>query len=118
MGAHGPYGLAPPPMLRVAPFRLVRGAGHIFDLLDVLHRDRLALRIHDGAFSAMDLTARHPRTGELLSTVKFMVQTLAAADELQRDLQRELTYDGLRPPRQRAARGPAVPAEGPNLPRA
>ncbi len=23
----------------------------------------------------MDLTARHPRTGELLSTVKFMVQT-------------------------------------------
>lgn len=59
-------------------------------------RDRLALRIHDGAFSAMDLTARHPRTDELLSTVKFMVQTLAAADELQRDLQRELTYDGLR----------------------
>jgi transposase-like protein len=63
---------------------------------DVLHRDRLSLRIHDGAFSAMDLTARHPRTGELLSTVKFMVQTLAAAGELQRDLQRELTYDGLR----------------------
>ncbi|WP_375546827.1 hypothetical protein [Streptomyces gossypii] len=26
-------------------------------MLDVLHRDRLALRIHDGAFSAMDLTA-------------------------------------------------------------
>ncbi|MFI6408531.1 hypothetical protein [Streptomyces sp. NPDC050548] len=49
-------------------------------------------RPHDGAFSAMDLTARHPRTGELLSTVKFMVQTLAAAG----DLQRELTYDGLR----------------------
>ncbi|GAA4887003.1 hypothetical protein GCM10023237_00070 [Streptomyces coeruleoprunus] len=44
----------------------------------------------------MDLTGRHPRTGELLSTVKFMVQTLAAAGELQRDLQRELTYDGLR----------------------
>ncbi|MGW1110851.1 recombinase family protein [Streptomyces albidoflavus] len=64
-------------------FRLVRGNQHI---LDVLHRDRLALRIHDGAFSAMDLTARHPRTGELLSTVKFMVQTLAAAGELQRDL--------------------------------
>ncbi|MFF3950547.1 recombinase family protein [Streptomyces sp. NPDC001902] len=77
-------------------FRLVRGTGHILDVLDVLHRDRLALRIHDGAFSAMDLTARHPRTGELLSTVKFMVQTLAAACELQRDLQRELTYDGLR----------------------
>lgn len=44
----------------------------------------------------MDLTARHPRTGELMSTVKFMVQTLAGAGELQRDLQRELTYDGLR----------------------
>ncbi|MER7874946.1 hypothetical protein ABTY63_15490 [Streptomyces solisilvae] len=38
----------------------------------------------------MDLTARHPRTGELLSTVKFMVQTLAAAGELRRGL----TYDG------------------------
>ncbi|MFF1641755.1 hypothetical protein ACFVXA_29910 [Streptomyces sp. NPDC058246] len=50
-------------------FRLVRGTGHILDVLDVLHRDRLALRIHCGAFSAMDLTARHPRTGELLSTV-------------------------------------------------
>lgn len=50
-------------------FRLVRGTGHILDVLDVLHRDRLALRIHDGAFSAMDLTARHPRTGELLEPV-------------------------------------------------
>lgn len=60
-------------------FRLVRGTQHILDVLDVLHTGRLALRIHDGAFSAMDLTARHPRTGELLSTVKFMVQTLAAA---------------------------------------
>ncbi|MFJ6752083.1 recombinase family protein [Streptomyces sp. NPDC091266] len=27
-------------------FRLVRGTGHIVDVLDVLHRDRLALRIH------------------------------------------------------------------------
>ncbi|WP_249375565.1 hypothetical protein [Streptomyces sp. I05A-00742] len=33
-------------------FRLVRGNQHILDVLDVLHRDRLALRIHDGAFSA------------------------------------------------------------------
>ncbi|MEU8433867.1 hypothetical protein AB0F18_13265 [Streptomyces sp. NPDC029216] len=74
-------------------FRLVRGTGHV---LDVLHRDQVALRIHDGAFSAMGPTVRHPRTGELLSTVKFMVQTLAAAGGLQRDLQRELTYDGLR----------------------
>ncbi|MFI9025530.1 hypothetical protein [Streptomyces sp. NPDC053560] len=50
-----------------------------------------------GAFSAMDLTARHSRTGALLSTVRFMLQPLAAAGELQRDLQRELTsYDGLR----------------------
>jgi len=76
--------------------RLVRGTGHILDVLDVLHRDQVALHIHAGAFSAMDLTARHPRIGELLSTGKFMVQTLAAAGELQRELQRELTYDGLR----------------------
>jgi len=53
--------------------RLVRGTGPILDVLDVLHPDRLALRIHDGTFSAMDLTARHPCSGELLSTVKFMV---------------------------------------------
>ncbi len=39
-------------------FRLVRGTQHILDVLDVLHTGRLALRIHDGAFSAMDLTAR------------------------------------------------------------
>ncbi|MDT0347750.1 recombinase family protein [Streptomyces litchfieldiae] len=95
-------------------FRLVRGTQHILDVLDVLHRDRLALRIHDGAFSAMDLTARHPRTGELLSTVKFMVQTLAAAGELQRDLQRELTYDGLRAAEAKGNKGgrrPAIPAD-------
>ena len=54
--------------------------------------DRLALRIHDGEFSAVDLTARHPRTGELPSTVKFIVQALASFGELQG----ELTYDGLR----------------------
>ncbi|MGW0390615.1 recombinase family protein [Streptomyces sp. NPDC003042] len=98
-------------------FRLVRGTGHILDVLDVLdvlHRDQVALRIHDGAFSAMDLTARHPRTGELLSTVKFMVQTLAAAGELQRDLQRELTYDGLRAAEAKGSKGgrrPAVAAD-------
>ncbi|MDX3233319.1 recombinase family protein [Streptomyces sp. ME19-01-6] len=95
-------------------FRLVRGTGHILDVRDVLHRDQVALRIHDGAFSAMDLTARHPRTGELLSTVKFMVQTLAAAGELQRDLQRELTYDGLRAAEAKGSKGgrrPAIPAE-------
>ncbi|WP_326770672.1 recombinase family protein (plasmid) [Streptomyces sp. NBC_01591] len=91
-------------------FRLVRGTQHILDVLDVLHRDRLALRIHDGAFSAMDLTARHPRTGELLSTVKFMVQTLAAAGELQRDLQGELTYDGLRAAEAKGKKGGRCPA--------
>ncbi|MFD0385836.1 recombinase family protein [Streptomyces stramineus] len=86
-------------------FRLVRGNQHILDVLEVLHRDQLALRIHDGAFSAMDPTARHPRTGELLSTVKFMVETLAAAGELQRDLQRELTHDGLRAAETKGAKG-------------
>ncbi|MGW7103273.1 recombinase family protein [Streptomyces sp. NPDC054838] len=91
-------------------FRLVRGTGHILDVLDFLHRDQVALRIHDGAFSAMDLTARHPRTGELLSTVKFMVQTLAAAGELQRDLQRELTYDGLRAAEAKGNKGGRRPA--------
>ncbi|WP_331732129.1 recombinase family protein [Streptomyces sp. NBC_00989] len=91
-------------------FRLVRSTGHILDVLDVLHREQVALRIHDGAFSAMDLTARHPRTGELLSTVKFMVQTLAAAGELQRDLQRELTYDGLRAADAKGSKGGRRPA--------
>ncbi|KJY41965.1 hypothetical protein VR41_10010 [Streptomyces sp. NRRL B-1568] len=95
------------PMIRLP---LVRGTGHILDVLDVLHRDQVALRIHDGAFSAMDLTARHPRTGELLSTVKFMVQTLAAAGELQRDLQRELTYDGLRAAEAKGNKGGRRPA--------
>ncbi|WP_404795442.1 serine integrase family protein [Streptomyces tendae] len=88
----------------------MRGTGHILDVLGVLHRDRLALRIHDGAFCGMDLTARHPRTGELLSTVKFMVQTLAAAGELQRDLQRELTYDGLRAAEAKGNMGGRLPA--------
>ncbi|MFJ7423994.1 recombinase family protein [Streptomyces uncialis] len=50
-------------------FRLVRGTGHILDLLDILHGDQVALHMHDGAFSVMDLTAcsaagRHPRTGD------------------------------------------------------
>ncbi|KAK1184503.1 recombinase family protein [Streptomyces sp. NBS 14/10] len=90
-------------------FRLVRGTGHILDVLDGLHRDQVALRIHDGAFSPMDLTARHPRTGELLSTVKFMVQTLTAAGELQRDFQRELTYDGLRAAAAKGSKGSAAP---------
>ncbi|MFE4336954.1 hypothetical protein ACFRQM_48865 [Streptomyces sp. NPDC056831] len=40
----------------------------------------VALRIHNGAFPAMGLTARHPGTGELLSTGKFTAQTVAAGD--------------------------------------
>ncbi|MET9994159.1 hypothetical protein ABZ061_31915 [Streptomyces mutabilis] len=35
-----------------------RGTGHILDVPDVLHGDQFTLCIHDGAFSAMDLTAR------------------------------------------------------------
>lgn len=54
--------------------------------------------------------ATRPRTGELLSTVKFMVQTLAAAGELQRDLQRELTYDGLRAAEAKGNKGGRCPA--------
>ncbi|WP_411115459.1 recombinase family protein [Streptomyces sp. 029-5] len=50
-------------------YRLVRGTGHILDVFDVLRRYQVGLRIHGGAFSVMGLTARHPRTGELLSTV-------------------------------------------------
>ncbi|MEU6201230.1 hypothetical protein [Streptomyces sp. NPDC047061] len=61
-------------------FRLVRGTGHILDVLDDLHRDQAALRICEGAVSAMDPTARHSRTGELLSTAKFMAQTLAVGE--------------------------------------
>ncbi|MFJ5115762.1 hypothetical protein ACIQAD_34495 [Streptomyces sp. NPDC088551] len=49
--------------------RLVRGTGHILDVLGILHRYQMGLHIHGGAFSVMGLTARHPRTGELLSTV-------------------------------------------------
>ncbi|WP_381568580.1 hypothetical protein [Streptomyces eurythermus] len=95
-------------------FRLVRGTGHILDVLDVLHRDRLALRVQDGAFPAMDLTARHPRPGEPLSTVKFMVQSLAAAGEPQCNLQRELTHEGLRAAEAKGSTGgrrPDVPAD-------
>ncbi|WP_235023617.1 recombinase family protein [Streptomyces sp. WAC05374] len=82
-------------------FRLVRVNQHSLDVFDVLHRDRLALRIHDGAFSAMDSPPATPRTGELLSTVKFTVQTLAAAGELQR----ALTYDGLRAAEAKGSKG-------------
>ncbi|MEU8762725.1 hypothetical protein [Streptomyces sp. NPDC048659] len=45
-----------------------------------------------------------------MSTVKFMVQTLAAAGELQRDLQRELTYDGLRAAEAKGNKGVRRPA--------
>lgn len=62
------------------------------------------------ASSSCQRTARHPRTGELLSTVKFMVQTLAAAGELQRGLQRELTYDELRAAEAKGNKGGRRPA--------
>ncbi len=52
---------------------------------------------------------RSPNT-ELLSTVKFMAQTVAAAGELQRDLQRELTYDGLRAAEAKGNKGGRRPA--------
>lgn len=39
-----------------------------------------------------------------------MVQPLTAAGELQRDLQRELTYDGLRAAEAKAAKGGRRPA--------
>ncbi|MFJ1751829.1 hypothetical protein [Kitasatospora sp. NPDC088134] len=42
--------------------------------------------------------------------MKFMVQTLAAAGELQRDLQRELTYDGLRAAEAKGDKGGRRPA--------
>ncbi|MFE5539612.1 hypothetical protein ACFQ78_28215 [Streptomyces sp. NPDC056519] len=43
-------------------------------MLDLPHRDQVALRTHDGAFCATDLTARHPRTGEVLSTMTVVLQ--------------------------------------------
>lgn len=50
---------------------------------------------------------RVSRTGELLSTVKFMVQTLAAAGELQR----EPTCDGLRAAEAKGSKGGRRPAQ-------
>ncbi|MGQ4483047.1 hypothetical protein [Streptomyces sp. SAS_276] len=58
-------------------------------------------------------TARHSRSGELLFTAKFMVQTLAAAGELQGDLQHKLTHYELRAAEARSSKGgrrPAAPA--------
>ncbi|MFE4424862.1 transposase [Streptomyces sp. NPDC056817] len=46
----------------------------------------------------MDLTARHPRTGELLSTVKFIVQTLAAIGEPQREPRSPHSHNRSHPP--------------------
>ncbi|XVQ15496.1 recombinase family protein [Spirillospora sp. CA-255316] len=91
-------------------FRLVRGTQHILNVLDTAAVSPCASTT---ARSPRWLTARHPRSGELLSTVKFMVQALAAAGELQRDLQRELTYDGLRAAEAKGNKGgrrPAIPA--------
>ncbi|MFJ8546603.1 recombinase family protein [Streptomyces sp. NPDC093586] len=55
-------------------FRLVRGTGHILDVLDVLHRDRLALHIHDGAFSGFGISrflAGRPMAGEKRTNATF-----------------------------------------------
>lgn len=89
-------------------FRLVRGNQHILDVLDVLHLDRLALRIHDGAFSAMDLTARHPRTDELLSTVKFIRQQGRTPPRRRGRADRRRTH--------RVPRGPLHRSPGPRPP--
>ncbi|MFD3514442.1 hypothetical protein [Streptomyces sp. NPDC058657] len=61
----------------VEPALGTQGSGSV-----VPHRDQVAVRIHDGAFSAMDLTARHRRTA---IHREVHGQTLAAAGELQRD---------------------------------
>jgi len=61
-------------------FRLVRGTGHILDVLDVLHADRLALRIHDGAFSAMDLTGPAPELPVVLDVPGKVADFLRSAD--------------------------------------
>ncbi|WP_328691772.1 hypothetical protein OHT20_03455 [Streptomyces caniferus] len=42
----------------ISKIRLVRGIGHILDVLDVLHRDQVALRIHDGACLVQITVAR------------------------------------------------------------
>jgi hypothetical protein len=67
--------------------------------------------VHNRVSSSHLHPFQRPKFGELLSTVKFTVQTLAAAGELQRDLQRELTYDGLlaaEAENSKGARRPAV----------
>ncbi|MET9243043.1 hypothetical protein [Nonomuraea sp. NPDC003709] len=82
-------------------FRLVRGTGHILDVLDVLHRDQVALRIHDGAFL---------RYGPHRPSPAHRGVAVHAAGELQR----ELTYDGLRAAEAKGSKGrrrPAVAAE-------
>ncbi|GHH25676.1 hypothetical protein [Streptomyces lanatus] len=73
---------------------------------------------HSGPTGSKGATARSPRgtsppvtrTGEFLSTVKFTVQTLAVTGELQRDLQRELTHDGLRAAEAKGSKGGRRPA--------
>lgn len=91
-------------------FRLVRSVRDILDVLDLFHSRGLFLKIHDGAFSSIDLTARNKNTGELDSSVKFFVQCLAAAGEFQRDLQRELTIDGVRAAEAAGRKGGRKPA--------
>ncbi|MFD4749160.1 recombinase family protein [Streptomyces rubiginosohelvolus] len=87
-------------------FRLVRGNQHILDVLDVpapgsprpAHPRRRVLR--DGPHRPP------PPHRRAAVTVQFMVQTLAAAGELQR----ELTYDGLRAAEAKGNKGGRRPA--------
>ncbi|MEV0261097.1 recombinase family protein [Streptomyces sp. NPDC050617] len=88
-------------------FRLVHGTGHI---LDVLHRDRLTLRIHDGASSAMDLTARHPRTGERAAIHRAVHDADPRRRRTPPGLQCELTCDGLRAAEAKGGQGGRRPA--------
>ncbi|MFF7528957.1 recombinase family protein [Streptomyces bobili] len=77
-------------------FRLVRGTGHILGVLDVLHRDRLAPP-HPRRRVLRDGPHRPPPAHRRAAVHR----EVHGADprrrqRLQRDLQRELTYDGLR----------------------
>ncbi|MFI1948586.1 recombinase family protein [Streptomyces virginiae] len=74
-------------------FRLVRSVRDLHDVLELLHSRGALLKIHSGAFSSIDLTARDSK-GKLRAEVKFLVTCLAAAGEFQRDLQSELTVEG------------------------
>lgn len=76
-------------------FPLVRGYQHILDVLEVLDRNLLALRIHDGAFPVMDLTARHPRSG---ADPRRRLRSPAGADLRRASRRRSQGQQGQTPP--------------------